>query len=170
MSRSASFIGVTILALITGAADAERPVDLVIGESQFFNGDMIDILSVTSSGAGFEQGATVTVEGTYKLNTTESALLGFNSTKRLKPGEKPTPTPGQPNQSTTARKGVHVFVLSKVITDDGSPHLTFYHPVTGKPFGGVYFGDESNVMMKKSWSYEPAPASKAAATSKVTPR
>ena len=144
-----------------GAGDAvvrnERsttPVDVVIGESQFFNADYIKIQSVKSSGKGFEVGATVTVKGRYALNSADTADLCFYSTTTLKHGEKPKPSPVQDNQRIKARKGRHRFKLSKVIVDNGNPHLTFYNSLTGRPFGGVYFGDKSNVLMKKSWSYD----------------
>ncbi len=117
------------------------------------NADHIEILSVKSSGNGFEIGATVTVKGVYTLNSVETADLCFYSTTTLKPGEKPTPTPVQDSQRAKAQSGKHIFTLAKVIQKEGSPHLTFYHTKTGKPFGGVYFGDKSNVLMKKSWSY-----------------
>ena len=145
---------VILVAFIAGTAHGDGRVDVIVGESQFFNADHIKIKSVTSSGNGFEIGATVTVKGSYTLNSVETADLCFYSTTTLKPGEKPTPTPVQDSQRTKATKGKQRFTLSKVITEDGSPHLTFYHPKTGKPFGGVYFGDESNVLMKKSWSYD----------------
>lgn len=131
------------------------PISLVVGEAQFFNADYIEILSVTSSGKGFEIGATVIVEGVYTLNSAEAAQLAFYSTTMRKTGEKPASTPIQKSQRTRAIRGKHIFKLSKVIENDGKPHLTFYVEKKGKPFGGVYFGDESNVLMKKSWSYEP---------------
>lgn len=135
-------------------ARGDKPVDVVIGESQFFNADHIKIQSVTSSERGFEIGATVTVKGTYTLNSVETADLCLFSTTTLKPGEEPKSTPVQDGQRIKAQRGKHKFSLSKVITEDGNPHLTFYHLKTGKPFGGVYFGDKSNVLMKKNWSYE----------------
>ena len=135
-------------------ARSTGPVDVVIGESQFFNADYIKIRSVKSSGKGFEVGATVTVKGTYTLNSADTADLCFFSTTTLKHGEKPKPTPIQDSQRIKARKGKHRFSLSSVIVDDGNLHLTFYHSTTGKPFGGVYFRDKSNVVMKKGWSYD----------------
>ncbi len=125
-----------------------NPIVVVIGESQFFNGDHVKIESVTSSGNGFEKGATITVSGIYTLNSLKTADLCFYST-----GEKSIPTPELENQRITARNGTHAFALSKVIGEEGNPHLTFYHPESGKPFGGIYFGDKSNVLMKKGWEY-----------------
>ncbi len=154
MTRSIIPFFVTFILCISSAAQGDHPVDLIVGEAQFFNADHIEILSVKSSGNGFEIGATVTVEGVYTLNSTETANLAFYSTTKLKPGEKSTPTPIQKSQQIKVQKGKHIFSLSKVISNDGSPHLTFYHTQTGKPFGGVYFGEKSNVLMKKSWSYE----------------
>lgn len=145
---------IMLIAFIAGTARGDSPIDVVIGESQFFNADYIKIQSIESSGTGFEIGATVTVKGTYTLNSVDTADLCFYSTTKLKPGEEPKPTPIQDGQRIKARNGKHKFSLSKVIADDGNPHLTFYHPKTGKPFGGIYFGDKSNVLMKKSWSYD----------------
>jgi hypothetical protein len=146
---------------IAGTAFGDQPVDVVIGESQFFNADHIKIESVKSTGRGFEIGAIIAVKGTYTLNSMETADLCFYSTttskrgeRELKPGYKLKPRRTQHPQRIKAQRGTHKFTVSKVITTDGYPHLTFYHPKTGKPFGGVYFGDKSNVLMKKSWSYD----------------
>ncbi len=155
MSRSVVPIIITLWMFVAGSANAHKRVDLVIGESQFFHADYIRIKSVKSSGNGFELGATVTVRGVYTLNSVDSAHLGFYTTTSLKAGEKPTPTAVQESQWTIAKKGKHKFKLSKVVKKDGSPHLTFYHSDTRKPIGGVYFGDKSNVLMKKTWSYNP---------------
>jgi hypothetical protein len=155
MRHSAPLTLVMLIAFIVGTARGDKPVELIIGESQFFNADYIKIRSVKSSGSGFEIGAMVTVKGTYILNSVETANLCFYSTTTSKQGAQPKPTPTQDSQRIKARQGKHKFSLSKVIRKDGSPHLTFYHPETGKPFGGVYFGDKSNVLMKKSWSYSP---------------
>jgi len=154
MTRSNMLSFVAIVGCITGVAHGDKPVDVIVGESQFFNADHIEILSVKSSGNGFEIGATVTVQGVYTLNSIETANLCFYSTTTLKPGEKPTPTPVQDGQQIKAGNGKHIFTLSKIVRKDGNPHLTFYHPKTGKPFGGVYFGEKTNVLMKKSWSYD----------------
>jgi len=154
MTRSIMPCFVALVVCITGAAYGDKPVDLIVGESQFFNADHIEILSVKSSGNGFEIGATITVKGVYTLNSVVTAELCFYSTTTLKVGEKPKPTPIQDGQRIKAENGKHIFTLSKVIREDGSPHLTFYHSETGKPFGGVYFGEKSNVLMKKSWSYD----------------
>lgn len=136
------------------AVRGENPLEIVVGEAQFFNADYVEIEFVTSSGEGFEEGATVTVRGEYTLNSLDSADLCFYLTTSLKPGVKPKATPIQTSQRIKAQRGKHRFTLSQVISEPGNPHITFYDPETGKPFGGVYFGDESNVLMKKSWSYD----------------
>lgn len=141
-----------LIGFLASTAHGDKPIDIVVGESQFFNADYIKIQSVEPSGSGFEIGATVTVKGTYTLNSVDTADLCFYSTTTLKRGEKPKPTPIQAGQRIKARNGKRKFSLSKVITDDGNPHLTFYHPKTGKPSGGVHFGNKSNVLMKKGWS------------------
>ena len=140
--------------LIVPNTNATDPIQLVLGEAQFFNGDYIKINDVTSSGDGFEIGATVTVSGTYTLNSIDAAKLCFYSTESLKQGEKPSSTPVQETQRMKVTRGEHVFQLSKIISTDGGPHLTFYHPKTGSAFGGVYFGDKTNAWMKKGWSYD----------------
>ncbi len=153
MRRTALFLTIA-LSVITQAAFAANPVEIVIGDSQFYNEDNITIETVESSGNGFSVGAVVTVAGTYTLNSLTEAELGFYSTVSLKKGEKPTPVPVQATQRVEARNGKHAFSLTMVVRDDGNPHLTFYHQQTGKPFGGVYFGDKGNVLIKKRWSYE----------------
>lgn len=124
---------------ITNAKD----VAFVLGDSSFEPGDNIEIESITSSGEGFEIGATVTVKGQYTLKTNEHAHLGFYSTVALKPGETPVGTPIQHSQMMDAKKGTHPFTLSKRITAIGSLHITFYHPETGQGMGGVYFAEET---------------------------
>lgn len=145
---------ITLIGFLSATARGDKPVDVVLGEAQFFNGDHIKIRSVESSGTGFEIGATVTVKGTYTLNSLDAADLCFFSTTAVKSGEAPRATPTQDGQRTKARRGKHEFVLSKVIGDDEHPHLSFYNPQTGKPFGGVYFGDRAHVLLKKGWSYD----------------
>ncbi|MGB7324232.1 MAG: hypothetical protein WBD31_05135, partial [Rubripirellula sp.] len=127
-----------------GAADAAldsqtEPVDFVLGKSNLKKGDQIEIQSVTTSGIGFEVGATVTVKGTYTLDSEDAANLCFFSTTKQKAGETPTPTPIQPSQQMKAKRGKHAFTLSKVIGRFGSLHVSFYHPTTGNGMGGVYF-------------------------------
>jgi hypothetical protein len=153
MQRTALFITI-VLSCLTRTLFAANPVEIVIGDSQYYNEDNVTIDTVESSGSGFSVGAVVTVKGTYTLNSLTEAELGFYSTVSLKDGEKPTPVPVELSQRVEARNGKHSFSLSMVVRDTGNPHLTFYHRKTGKPFGGVYFGDKRNVLMKKGWTYE----------------
>ncbi|WP_236623745.1 hypothetical protein [Rhodopirellula baltica] len=148
---------------IASIATADNPVVFFLGEAQFFNGDYVKIDSVTSTGDAFEVGATITVAGTYTLNSAEHARLCFYTTQSVKPGDKAVASPELKSQRLDAKRGTHPFTLSKVVTGDGGPHLTFYD--SDSAFGGVYFGDESNVWMKKGWSYD-APSSVPAAPSK----
>lgn len=124
------------------AKTTEKDVAFVLGDSSFEPGDNIEIESITSTGEGFEIGATVTVKGQYTLKSNEHAHLGFYSTVALKPGETPVGTPIQRSQMMDAKKGTHPFTLSKRITAIGSPHITFYHPETGRGMGGVYFAEQ----------------------------
>ncbi|MFT6715217.1 MAG: hypothetical protein ACJAVJ_002509 [Planctomycetota bacterium] len=43
--------------------------------------------------------------------------------------------------------------LPLVVPGPGSPHLTFYDTVTGKPFGGVYFVTGDSLLRTKKWPY-----------------
>lgn len=130
----------------TDSADAsltrqQTGVDVVLGKSQFAAMDHIEIQSVTSSGKGLEVGATVTVNGIYTLNSNDRANLCFFSTTTLKPGERPKASPVKTQQRTKAVKGTHPFTLSKVITEVGDLHVSFYHQSTGNAIGGVYFSE-----------------------------
>ena len=145
---------VVLSVAIANYAIADNQVPVFLGEAQFYNGDYIKIESVTSTGKAFEVGATVTVIGTYTLNSTDDAKLCFYTTQKLKPGQKPVATSEQKTQRLRAKRGNHTFSLSKVATGNGGPHLTFYNSETGVAFGGIYFGDKTNVWMKKGWSYE----------------
>ena len=124
------------------AKTTAKDVAFVLGDSSFEPGDNIEIESITSTGEGFEIGATVTVKGQYTLKSNEHAHLGFYSTVALKPGETPVGTPIQRSQMMDAKKGTHLFTLTKRITAIGSPHITFYHPETGRGMGGVYFAEQ----------------------------
>ncbi|WP_442510399.1 protein kinase domain-containing protein [Novipirellula sp. SH528] len=125
----------------TSTVLATHVVEIDLGDSQFAVGDEIEIQSVTSSGNGFEVGATVMVKGVYTLESAKTADLCFFSTTTLGPEENPTPTPIQPSQRIQATSGTHEFTLSKVITTTGSSHVSFYHPTTGEGMGGVYFAE-----------------------------
>ncbi|EMI41725.1 hypothetical protein RRSWK_05767 [Rhodopirellula sp. SWK7] len=138
--------------LATETAIADNPVAFRVGEAQFFNGDNITIESVTSTGDGFSAGETVTVTGTYTLNSKGEAKLCFYTTRNPKPSDPVSVSTELASQRLTAKRGTHAFKLSKVAAGDGGPHITFYGPESA--FGGVYFGDESNVWMKKGWSYD----------------
>ncbi|PHQ35865.1 hypothetical protein CEE69_07770 [Rhodopirellula bahusiensis] len=142
----------TLSILTTNAAMADNPVAFRIGEAQFFNGDNVTIESVTSSGDGFEAGATITVTGTYTLNSTDEARLCFYTTRNPKPNDPAEISTELDSQRMKVKRGTNAFKLSKVAAGDGGPHITFYGPESA--FGGVYFGDESNVWMKKGWSYD----------------
>lgn len=150
----ALFLIVSMLAAETSFAD--NPVAFRVGEAQFFNGDNITIEAVTSTGDGFNAGETVTVTGTYTLNSKDEAKLCFYTTRKSKPSDAVSVSKELASQRLNAKRGTHAFQLSKVAAGDGGPHITFYGPESA--FGGVYFGDESNVWMKKGWSYD-APAS-----------
>ena len=149
-------------------AYCDQRVGIHLGEAQFFNGDYIKIESVTSSGEGFERGATFTVTGTYTLNTADSADLCFYTTRHPEPGEDPAEFPEKKTQRLKAKRGEHPFTLSKVAAGSGGPHLTFYGLTSRSAFGGVYFGDASNVWMKKGWSYD-APPSVMSVGSEIAP-
>ncbi|MCO8123516.1 protein kinase [Stieleria sp. TO1_6] len=123
-----------------------QPIEIAIGESQFAEGDQIEIQTVTSSGDGFEVGATVTVKGVYTLESADTADLCFYSTTTLKAGEKPVATPIQPSQRVEAKRGTHKFTLSKVVRKIGRPHITFYDRTTGNGIGGVYFSEIEHVV------------------------
>lgn len=153
---SPRFLAIFIMLLLPNASvvTADNPATVFLGESQFFNGDYVKIDSVTSTGEAFQVGSTVTVTGIYTLNSADHADLCFYTTQNLEPGDKPTSTPVQASQRLQAKRGTHAFELSKVITVGGGPHLTFYDSASGSAFGGVYFGDKSNVWMKKGWSYD----------------
>ena len=142
----------TLSVLAVDTATADKPVAFRVGEAQFFNGDNVTIESVTSTGDGFKAGATITVTGTYTLNSTDEARLCFYTTRDPKPSDPAAISTELASQRLKVKRGTNAFKLSKVATGDGGPHITFYGPESA--FGGVYFGDESNVWMKKGWSYD----------------
>ena len=156
LNMAADFLRTIDVASVDGGAVRTNPVDFVLGETNLANGDLIEIQTVTTSGTGFEVGATVTVKGSYTLNSEDVASLAFYSTQL--PGEKPTPTLVQPSQKMKVKRGKHTFTLSKVIGSLGSPHVSFYHPTTGQGMGGVYFSQKERGGIRKVTDKMPAQA------------
>ena len=152
LNMAADFLRTIDVASADGGAVSTHPVDFVLGKTNLDNGDLIEIQTVTTSGTGFEVGATVTVKGSYTLNSEDAASLAFFSTQL--PGEKVNRTPVQSSQKMKVKRGKHTFTLSKVIGSIGSPHVSFYHPTTGQGMGGVYFSQKKEAESDKM----PAPS------------
>lgn len=102
-------------------------------------GDAVEIHSVASDSGDYSVGATLTVRGTYRLESRAGACLYLGVTNNTgRPHEVPKPEVDRSRADVKAGRGE--FVLVAPIRSEGYPHVTFYDHETGQPFGGVYFG------------------------------
>lgn len=130
------------------AGTISERVAVKLGPKAFKDGDVIEIQEVRSTSPRLEQGDTVTVKGRYRLQSTGSASLQLLLTQVEGGGAEETDA----SQITKAERGWKEFETTIAVKHHGVLHLTFYDNTSGKPFGGVYFGTESQLSLTKdSW-------------------
>lgn len=127
-----------------------EPVSFKLDATEFHNNDSIKIESVESDTSSFKEGSIVVIKGSYTLNSKITANLSFFQTSTEKKHAKSTIAN---TQTVSTKNGTHNFILAKKMVGSGYPHVTFYNSKTGKPFGGIYFGNEKNLLKTKTWSY-----------------
>jgi hypothetical protein len=123
-----------------------------LGASGFPVGDEITITSVRGDREHIEPGGSYLVEGTYTLDSANSANLALYCTSRGPSG----PTPVQDGQRIKITRGSRRFHLYETNLADGWLHVSFY-PDNSKLHGGVYFGEkgrENTLMRDQSWFRE----------------
>lgn len=131
-------------------APAQKSVPTVLGPKAFRDGDVIEITDVQASSTRLEQGDSITVCGKYRLESMPSAKLCLFVTQ----------TEGDGREEVDSRQTLHVqhgrgeFELRTTIKHRGVLHLTFYHPDSGSPAGGVYFGTEEQMKTIEDWQLE----------------
>ena len=124
-----------------------------LGDAEFADGDSITIEHVLCTGEKLGIGEIAIVRGKYTLASHETADLEFHVTAK-----SPNPTPVDPRQRLTVKKGSGTFELRHALWD-GYPHISFNQ---GSAFGGVYFGVGDSVLKNKGWTFKENAADAAA--------
>jgi hypothetical protein len=124
-----------------------QPVYCTIGVKHFRNGDSINIDEVKATSPDLKKGDKVVVKGTYALASEPKASLGLFATST----KDSVPSQTFPEQRLEIAKGKGNFELSEILTCDGYLHVTFYSAITGKSFGGVYFGTAKQMKEIEHW-------------------
>jgi hypothetical protein len=142
------------IALLTSVAFAappvQEPVTVALGPKAYRDGDVIEILEVTSTSKNLEQGDTITVRGNVRLDSRNAAALCLFLTQTEGNGQEET-DPGQVKNVST---GQTPFELKTMIKHKGALHVTLYDQKSGKPFGGVYFGTPEQMNRISDWKVD----------------
>jgi len=139
-----------LLLLFTLVANAElKEVGYQIGPQLFRDGDSIKIEEVKASSSKFEVGESVTVKGTYTLESHPDARISIFVTQTEGDGKSEI----LPGQQLEIKEGMGEFELSIDIRHKGYLHVTFY-PKNGSGFGGVYFGKSKQMKEIKDWTLD----------------
>ena len=139
--------------LLPATHGSEAPVPFELGAQDFPGGDRIQIDRVLGDRGAWIAGMPVVVEGHYERRSRPAGVLFFGVTNSGAQGATET-TPGQ---QKLVERGSGTFTLWLTMPPQGWPHITFYDPQAGGPFGGVYFGSGDNVLHDKTWAYNPPP-------------
>ena len=135
--RIVSIMLVTLMSSLAIAdAPLERPVPVELGPKTFRDGDVIQIIDVSSTSPRLEQGDTVTVKGRVRLDSFDEARLCLYLTQTVGDGIEESDR----HQEVRAKRGLRDFELKITIKHRGYLHITLYGTEDGKPFGIVYFG------------------------------
>lgn len=138
-------IGFTSTAL--AAPPVQNSVTPVLGPKAFRDGDVIEILDVAATSPSLEPGDSVTVKGRVRLDSRKTARLCLFLTQTKGDGFEETDS----SQILPVSRGLQEFELKTTIKHQGVLHLTFYDRESGKPFGGTYFGTESQMKKIAKW-------------------
>jgi hypothetical protein len=139
-----------LLLLFTLVANADlKEVGYKIGPQLFRDGDNIKIEEVKASSSKFEIGDSVTVKGTYTLESHPDAKISIFVTQTEGDGKSDI----LPGQQLEIKEGKGEFELSIDIRHQGYLHVTFY-PKNGSGFGGVYFGKSKQMKEIKDWTLD----------------
>lgn len=126
--------------------DLSHVVHFEMGKKQFLDGDNITIEEVRGTADTLTAGNLYEVKGTYKLSSSDKAMLGaFTTVNSNDPdNEKFKHVPIQKTQNVTVEKGDGHFKLLFYMWQNGSPHVSFYPAGGGGDLGGVYFKTAEN--------------------------
>ena len=142
-----TFFVISLSLAVSSAQVISKEIPIKLGAKSFHEGDVISIIEAKSTSDKMQIGDTVTIKGKYRLDSVDSANLLLLTTRTKTKGAIEI----DKSQKLKAIKGWHEFELSAIIKHEGILHLTFYS-MSGKPFGGVYFGtaDQSEELNKMS--------------------
>jgi hypothetical protein len=133
---------------LNAAPSFTHEIPFELGASGFAPGDKITITSVRGDRKHIEPGGSYLVEGTYTLNSSDSAELALFCTTRGPSGS----TSVQEGQEVKIMRNSGKFELFETNVPDGWLHVSFYPK--GSSSGGVYFGEkgrETTIMRNESW-------------------
>ncbi len=146
--RYLTFLAAVSFCLTSIAGEpTKRSVNIELGPKAYRDGDVIRILSVSSTSRQLEQGDTVTVKGKVRLDSIAKANLSLLLTQTESDGSEETDA----SQTVAIKNGLTDFSLTTTIKHRGVLHLTFYDIKSGRPFGGVYFGTAKQMQAISGW-------------------
>jgi hypothetical protein len=129
------YLSLGTASLFADAADtnvvAESGPGFHIGQAAFPNGDIIEITSVERSTDR------MVVKGHYHLISADNAQLSLFTTT-----SEAVATPIDPQQVLQISKGAGDFELTHPNLVPGLNHVTMYSVPGGRPFAGIYFGNQ----------------------------
>ncbi|HPF13578.1 MAG: hypothetical protein H6830_06610 [Planctomycetes bacterium] len=125
-----------------------QSVPFKIGGTLFRHEDQITVKELLSTTGKIEASAVLKVRGTYSLQSEPEARLYFGLTTSEEPQATAVPTAASPKveSSRLVAQGSDEFELTYFVEQTGFPHVTFYGSESGRPFGGLYFGSDANLM------------------------
>lgn len=131
------------------ASSSETIVPYTLGDAEFYGQDSIVISSISGPSVALGPGGPYKVRGNYSLSTKDAATLLLSATT-----SGPSPAGLAETASLAVQHGTGEFEFEFTIAGQGHLHLTYYDVKTGRPFGGVYFGQREGVLKQKSWRYD----------------
>jgi hypothetical protein len=145
--RTAMLLPLMLTSTVLAAPPVQESVTTVLGPKAYHDGDVIEILDVSSTSPKLEPGDSVTVKGRVRLDSKDSANLCFYLTQTEGDGLEES----EPGQSLSVSRGLREFELKMTIKHRGVLHLSLYDERSRKPFGGTYFGTADQMKQIADW-------------------
>jgi hypothetical protein len=140
----------SLTSLAPAAPPVQEPVTIALGPKAYRDGDVIEIVEVSSTSKNLEQGDSITVRGRVRLDSRNAASLCLFVTQT----ESSSSGAVDPEQCKNVASGLTTFELKTIIKHKGALHLTLYDQKSGKPFGGVYFGTPQQMSRISDWNVQ----------------
>jgi hypothetical protein len=125
-------------------------VESVLGPKLYRDGDVIEINDVFSTSPRLEHGDTVTVKGRVRLGSRKNAKLTLFVMRIKGHGRAELDA----TQEALVSEGLQDFELKVTITHEGVLHLALYDTITGRSFGGTYFGTPDQMKKIADWNLD----------------